>query len=98
MNHYFSADGLYSHSLPEGSGRMPRNARRAPLPATPWVKFWPRWNGKRWEKVEDHRQREGAHAQEATLYWLPKDVAGSVGRTMSTVGPLPVGALLQQPT
>lgn len=97
MNHYFTADGLYTHSLPEGAGRIPRNARRTALPAEPWLKVWPRWNGKSWELVEDHRPRSGSHAQEGTPYWLPEDTEQTPARVMTAVGPLPQGALLTPP-
>lgn len=98
MNHYFTPDGLYSYSQPEGRGRMPRNARRIPLPAEPWTAVWPRWNGKAWELVEDHRERDGAHAQEGTPYWLENDTADTPPRFMATVGALPDGALPTRPT
>lgn len=97
MNHYLTADGLYSHSLPEGKGRMPRNARRTALPVTPWTTSWPHWNGKAWEMVEDHRKRDGAYAQEATSFWLPGDSADSPARAMTEIGPLPESALLTPP-
>ena len=97
MNHYFTEDGLYSHSLPEGKGRIPRNARRASLPADPWTGVWPRWNGKVWEMIEDHRKRDGAHAQEGTPYWLAGNTADTPPRYMTTIGPLPEGALTTRP-
>lgn len=93
MNHCFNAEGLYTHTLPEGRGRIPRNARRVALPPAPWDRLWPRWNGKSWELLEDHRARTGVHAQEPTLYRLPGDAEDAPARTMTRVGPLPEDAL-----
>lgn len=97
MNHYITAKGHYTYSLPEGQGRMPRNARRTLLPAAPWNLVWPRWNGKAWEMVEDHRARTGAYAQQATPFWLPDDTADQPARAMDSVGPLPANAVLTPP-
>lgn len=63
MNHYFDAEGRYTHSLPEGKGRMPRNARRVPLPVQPWGTAWPRWNGKAWEMLEAPQPQTSASAK-----------------------------------
>ena len=47
--------------------------------------------------IEDHRKRDGAHAQEGTPYWLAGDTADTPPRYMTTIGPLPEGALTTRP-
>lgn len=46
------------------------------------------WNGSAWEQVQDNRN---------TDYWLPEDTWQSPARTMTELGPLPEGALLEKP-
>lgn len=106
MNHYFAASGAwrpYTHSLPANSGTMPPvTALRGQAPLL--VKgFWPCESGGTWVQVKDHRERAAGGAippeaaQEATQFWLPGDSFETPGRTMTDIGPLPDGALLQRP-
>jgi hypothetical protein len=59
----------------------------------------PRWTGVAWETVEDHRQHmdDAGTKQCGTPYWLPGDTHTSPARYMEDLGPLPDGALLEQP-
>lgn len=83
-------------------GNPPSNSTSKDLPPRPWNHQWPRWTGKKWELVEDHRERkEPAFAaedvQEATEYWLPGDTHDTPGRKVFEPGPLPEGAILEKP-
>lgn len=59
------------------------------------------WNGRAWEYVEDHRQkqdRNGLHPTgQGTVYWMPEDTWESPARHMTALGPLPAGAMLEAP-
>ena len=78
----------------EDFGHTPANAVTIPLPPRPWTRQWPRWTGKKWELVADHRERKvpafrPEDVQEATEFWLPGRRAGTptrVGR-QSEPGP-----------
>ena len=60
-----------------------------------------RWTGAIWECVEDHRRRLDATGtpQSGTAYWLPGegDDWQSPPRYMKELGPLPEGAVTEQP-
>jgi hypothetical protein len=58
-----------------------------------------RWTGAAWEIVEDHRQHmdDTGTKQGGTPYWLPGDTHTSPARYTEDLGPLPDGALLEQP-
>ena len=60
-----------------------------------------RWTGSEWEVVEDHRQTrdKGGVIEEGsgTPYWLPGDTYRTPARYLTELGPLPKGALLEQP-
>lgn len=84
-------------------GYVPANAVDKPLPPRPWARKWPRWNGKKWELVDDHRERkapifDSENEQQATDYWLPGDTYETPARHMVTTGSLPDGAILEKPT
>ncbi len=86
----------------EDVGHTPANATTAPLPARRWGRWWPRWTGKKWELVEDHRERKSPafrpeDVQEATEFWLPGDSHDTPARQVYWPGPLPEGALLERP-
>lgn len=53
-----------------------------------------RWNGKAWELVEDHRQKQGIGG---TPYWMPGDDWQTPARYMAELGHLPKGAKLKKP-
>lgn len=53
-----------------------------------------KWNGKAWELVEDHRQKQGIGG---TPYWMPGDTWQTPARYMSELGKLPEGAILKAP-
>ena len=59
------------------------------------------WNGSAWEYIEDHRQKRdmGGVPIEGTgtAYWLPEDTWQSPARYMNELGPLPEGAVTEQP-
>ena len=59
------------------------------------------WNGEAWEYIEDHRQTrdKGGVVVEGsgTAYWMPGDTWESPARYMTDLGPLPDGAMLEQP-
>lgn len=59
------------------------------------------WNGTAWEYIEDHRQKRdmGGVPIEGTgtAFWLPDDTWQSQARYMKELGPLPNGAVLEQP-
>ena len=59
----------------------------------------PRWTGSAWEVVEDHRQKPDKHGtkQGGTPFWLPGDTHTSPARYVEELGPLPEGAMLEQP-
>lgn len=86
----------------EDLGHTPANAVTAALPPRPWTRKWPRWTGKKWELVEDHRERKAPafrpeDVQEATEFWLPGDSHDTPARQMFSPGPLPKMALLERP-
>ncbi|WP_165079541.1 MULTISPECIES: phage tail protein [unclassified Desulfovibrio] len=86
----------------EDHGYTPSNATNASLPPRPWTRQWPRWTGKKWEMVEDHRERKAPafraeDAQAATEFWLPGDGHDTPSRQVFAPGPLPEGAALERP-
>lgn len=101
----YDSAGRFMGPCDDHGGPLPHNCTRRTPPALPWHRVWPRWTGEAWLLVEDHRARcaeEGFAPelrQNATPYWLP--VAGdtwqSPARTMTDVGPLPQGAVTEQP-
>lgn len=63
-----------------------------------YVAVWSRGN-EVWGLVEDHRQHYDATGVKTggTSYWLPDDTYEAQARYMTTLGPLPEGALLEAP-
>ncbi len=57
------------------------------------------WDNSAWSLVEDHRQKYDASGVKigGTPYWLPDDTYETQARYMTVLGPLPEGALLEQP-
>lgn len=59
------------------------------------------WNGSSWDIVEDHRRKTDEHGvfYGGTPYWLPEegDDWESAARYMEDLGPLPDGAVTEQP-
>lgn len=53
-----------------------------------------KWDGTKWELVEDHRQKQGVGG---TPYWMPGDDWRTPARYMTTIGKLPEGAMLVKP-
>ena len=95
--HQYTADGFYYGSMEDG-GFPPNNSTYTAPPPWPWKRQWPRWNGRAWEMVEDHRERAmPGLEQHATDYWLPGDTHETPARHMTKPGPLPDGALLVKP-
>lgn len=89
-------------SSSEDFGNPPSNSASKDLPPRPWTRQWPRWTGKKWELIEDHRERKAPafapeDAQEATEYWLDGDTYETPSRKAFEPGPLPEGALLEKP-
>lgn len=97
--------GFYAGQCDDYNGPLPHNCVSAAPPALPWDHLWPRWDGKAWELIEDHRARRvedgfaPEQAQAATNYWLPAagDDWQSPAREMKEIGPLPQGAVTRQP-
>ena len=60
-----------------------------------------RWNGNSWEQIEDHRRHLNSQGNYdgGTPYWLPEegDNYKSEPRYMTTLGPLPEGAVTERP-
>ena len=71
----------------------------APLEAKPGYAVV--WNGKAWEHIEDHRQkqdRNGEHPTgQGTPYWMPGDTWQTPARYMTELGRLPEDAMLEAP-
>ena len=82
----YNHEGYYVGITTDYCGFKPVNATYNP----PIVQegFIPRWTGKAWEQVEDHRGIE---------YWLPGDDWQTPARVMKEPGPLPDGAVLTRP-
>ena len=59
------------------------------------------WNGTAWAHLEDHRQKrdKGGVVIEGsgTPYWMPGDTWQTPARYMTELGPLPKGAMLENP-
>lgn len=79
---------------------LPASSTFTPPPA-PREGFARLWNGKAWEQVEDHRQKQNEHGEiiedSGTAYWIPGDTWDSPARHMAKPGPLPEGAMLKAP-
>ena len=70
----YTADGYYAEEV-EDYGLLPNNATHAaPAHKDGYI---PRWTGKKWEQVEDHRGKEG--------------YVGGTPYTIKEYGPLPEG-------
>lgn len=103
--HQHDTENYYVCPCDDHGGPMPHNCVKLAPPARPWVKSWYQWTGKKWQKVEDHRERrtDGGFLPEdvqgPTDYWLPSagDTYQSSPRHMTAIGPLPAGAVLERP-
>lgn len=96
-------NNYYAGSTDDYGGPMPHGCVKATPPKFPWVKTWYRWDGKKFQKVADHRARRVQEGfapelvQLATDYWLADDVYGSPARHMTEIGPLPENAITTAP-
>ena len=65
---------------------LPASSTFTPPPA-PREGFARLWNGKAWEQVEDHRQKQNEHGEiiedSGTAYWIPGDTWDSPARHMA---------------
>lgn len=106
--HQHDIENYYVCPCEDHGGPMPHNCVSPAPPARPWAKVWGKWTGKKWQMVEDHRERrtDGGFANEdlqaPTDYWLPApapeaDTYQSPARHMTAIGPLPAGAVLECP-
>lgn len=106
--HQHDIENYYVCPCEDHGGPMPHNCVSPAPPARPWAKVWAKWTGKKWQMVEDHRERrtDGGFANEdlqaPTDYWLPApapeaDTYQSPARHMTAIGPLPAGAVLKCP-
>ena len=90
----------YAMEDPEVEGRviMPPDSTLTPPPAV-GEKQVAVWNGEAWEIKEDHRRHMDAtgHYVGGTAYWLPGDSWQDEPRYMTTIGPLPGGAITTCP-
>ena len=99
---YTRPDQFYINSA-EDYGYPPYNSTPDDLPPRPWGSQWPQHvEGKGWELVEDHRQRNepmfaAEDVQPGTDYWLPDDTHDTPARHMQHPGPLPAEALTTRP-
>ena len=102
---YRPANGEYTGSRAAqvvGGRELTRSAHATttPPPAVP-EGHAARWTGTVWEIVEDHRQHTDATGAQTggTPYWLPGegDDWQSPPRYMTAIGPLPAGAVTEQP-
>lgn len=100
-NYYFDPQNAlhpYTHSALASDGSAPpSNALRVEPTIT--FGYWPCEKDGVWVPIKDHRAREGEYAQPGTLYWMPTqgDANGSPARLMQDVGPLPDGAVINEP-
>ena len=102
---YHPASGEYLGSRPAQvvNGReLTRSAHATTTPPTDIPDgHAARWTGAAWEIVEDHRRHHDATGtpQSGTAYWLPGegDDWQSPPRYMKELGPLPEGAVTEQP-
>lgn len=98
-------DGYFVCRCDDYGGPTPHGCVASSPPALPWEHVWPQWTGKKWILTPDHRERrvEEGFAPElvqgATEYWLPSegDTWQSPARKMTERGPLPKGAVTEQP-
>lgn len=103
----YDKDGVYLRPQPrqenpeaKGTYLMPAHCTDVEPPEceAPYVA---RWNGKEWEKIEDHRKHLNSQGNYdgGTPYWLPAegDNYKSEPRYMSELGPLPDGAVTERP-
>ena len=103
-NYYYSPKTReFLHSKPAQRSRagLPLPALHATQVPPPEVqdKQIAVWNGKSWDVVEDHRQKPDGRGgkKDGTPYWLPEDKPGAQPRYVEDLGPLPEGALLEEP-
>ena len=103
----YDSDGVYicqvqaqENPVRKGTYLMPARSTEIEPPECqpPYVA---RWNGNSWEQVEDHRRHlneQGNYAR-GTPFWLPNegDNYKSEPRYMTTLGPLPEGAVTEKP-
>lgn len=103
----YDKDGVYLRPQPrqedpekKGTYLMPAHCTDVEPPKCE-VPYVARWNGKEWEKVEDHRKHLNDRGQYdgGTPYWLPSegDNYQSEPRYMTELGPLPEGAVTERP-
>lgn len=101
-NYYFNANGIYTHSLPATENTLtPDNALRV----APIFKdgFQPILNESKdgWTEIIDHRQQKDEQDRiiegSGTAYYLPEDNYQSQARYITTLGALPIDALLLKP-
>lgn len=90
----------YAMQDPEVEGRviMPPNSTLTPPPEC-GDKQVAVWDGDAWAIKEDHRRHMDStgHYVGGTAYWLPGDTWQSEPRYMTTIGPLPEGAMTTKP-
>lgn len=103
----YDKDGVYLRPQPrqenpeaKGTYLMPAHCTEIEPPKCE-APFVARWNGKEWEKIEDHRRHlnEQGNYAGGTPFWLPNegDNYKSEPRYMTTLGPLPEGAVTEKP-
>ena len=103
----YDKDGVYLRPQPrqenpeaKGTYLMPAHCTDVEPPECE-APFVARWNGKEWEKIEDHRRHLNSQGNYdgGTPYWLPEegDNYKSEPRYMSELGPLPEGAVTERP-
>ena len=91
----FNAAG-YFVGVVEDYGLLPNNATYLEPDLKPG--FVPKWTGTDWEQVKNHTSKAyDGQPQTPTDYWLPGDTWETPARYMTEFGPLPEGALLEQP-
>ena len=103
----YDKDGVYLRPQPrqenpenKGTYLMPAHCTDVEPPECE-APFVARWNGKEWEKIEDHRKHlnEKGQYDGGTPYWMPAegDNYQSEPRYMTELGPLPEGAITERP-
>ena len=103
----YDKDGVYLRPQPrqenpeaKGTYVMPAHCTEIEPPKCE-APFVARWNGKEWEKIEDHRKHLNSQGNYdgGTPFWLPAegDNYQSEPRYMTTLGPLPEGAVTERP-
>ncbi len=82
----------------KGDYLMPFNSTTIEPPAEDGINK-PRFNGTKWEMVEDHRKYldEKGNYVGGTPYWLPEDDWKIEARYMKELGHLPTNAILTKP-